>query len=273
MDLAKIPQMKPKIINPFKLSNEENQKENSEINLINYSQSIEKSSCNNTNITRKIPAFKNILEFQKKKNILIINEKEENTQKQKNKSFSEMRLLKDLEEYRSNKTVGNICSIILQDYSLIEDSFSFQMIVDFIKFFSVKFIFTPDYPFSPPLIFFHRGNKSSHIFDEDGNIRLHKIEKINWTPSIWLSNIIHSIELLILDNLQNNNYREYNLFVDKSRKYCKRKWNDYLKDAKYYYHNNNNYNENNYNNYNNTNCSEGIINCLEKNIKVLKISN
>ena len=95
-------------------------------------------------------------------------------------SSSEIRLKKDITELKNNKNIGKFCEIILNDYKKIEDTEDFQMIVEFINHFSIKFIFQSDFPFVPPKIVFFAGNKYPFLFDSDGNIILHLLQKENW---------------------------------------------------------------------------------------------
>ena len=141
-------------------------------------------------------------------------------------SSCERRLIKDKEELEKNENIGKLCEILVHNYKKITDSNDFEMIIEFKNYFSLKFIFTPDYPFSPPLISYYSGVKFPYIFDTNGNILLENTQKSKWTPIIWLSTLVHSIELLISENCKNS------LFVPKAEKYGKRKWNDYLKEEK-----------------------------------------
>ena len=141
-------------------------------------------------------------------------------------SSCERRLIKDNEELKKNENIGKFCEILVHNYKKIADSNDFEMIIEFKNYFSLKFIFTPDYPFSPPLISYYSGVKFPYIFDTNGNILLENTQKSKWTPIIWLSTLVHSIELLISENCNNS------LFVPKAEKYGKRKWNDYLKEEK-----------------------------------------
>ena len=151
---------------------------------------------------------------------------------------SEIRLKKDIIELKNNKNIGKFCEIILNDYKKVENTEDFQMIVEFINHFSLKFIFQSDYPFVPPKIIFFAGNKYPFLFDSDGNIILHLLQKENWSPTFWISTLIFYIEkkvseqtssLCFLDkgyNLVNDRYGKY--FIVKKGDYNKRNWNDYL---------------------------------------------
>ena len=149
-----------------------------------------------------------------------------------NISNSQRRLINDLEELKNNKNIRKTCEVVIGDYKRIIDTDNFEMVIEFKNYFSTKFIFFPDYPFSPPSITFLSGNKSPNIFDSDGNILLEIIKKSKWTPTLWLSTLINSIELLISkEGLNNNKYHSNDLFP-KEGKYGKRKWDDYLKEEK-----------------------------------------
>ena len=150
--------------------------------------------------------------------------------------------------------------LYISNYELIVD--------DFISFFSVKFIFQSDYPCSPPVIIYEKGLKPKNIFDENGNVLIESIKRSNWTPSIWLSTLVYSIELLISsginteniccsnNNTNNNNQNLTNYFMmAKKQKYGKRKWENYINEYK-----NNTFNK-----------VASIIPELEKNLKQLKI--
>ena len=156
-------------------------------------------------------------------------------------SSSEIRLKKDIDELKKNQNIGKFCEIILNDYKKIENTDDFQMIVEFTNHFSLKFIFPSDFPFVPPKIMFFAGNKYSFLFDLEGNIILHLLDKENWSPTFWISTLIFYIEkkvseqtcnLSFLDksyNCINNRYGKY--FIVKKGDYSKRNWNDYLKIA------------------------------------------
>ena len=156
-------------------------------------------------------------------------------------SSSEIRLKKDIDELKKNQNIGKFCEIILNDYKKIENTDDFQMIVEFTNHFSLKFIFPSDFPFVPPKIMFFAGNKYSFLFDLEGNIILHLLDKENWSPTFWISTLIFYIEkkvseqtcnLSFLDKSYyciNNRYGKY--FIVKKGDYSKRNWNDYLKIA------------------------------------------
>ena len=145
-------------------------------------------------------------------------------------SKCEIRLKKDIEELKSNKNIGKVCQIKLNDYQRIQDTDSFQMIIEFVNYFSAKFVFPSDYPFAPPIITFYSGEKLPFIFDSEGNIILENSKKCNWTPALWLSTLVNSIELLISKGINCNNYNTNISNLSKKAKYGKRKWDDYIKE-------------------------------------------
>ena len=148
-------------------------------------------------------------------------------------SNSERRLMKDLDEIKKNKNFGKTCEVIIDDYKRINNTDNFEMTIEFKNYFSTKFIFFPDYPFSPPSITFLSGNRLQNIFDSDGNILLEIIKKSNWTPTLWLSALINSIELLISkERLNKNKYNSKEIIISKEKKYGKRKWDNFLKEEK-----------------------------------------
>lgn len=204
-----------------------------------------------------------------KKSIYALNQP---NKKPKNISSGELtlcegRLQNDLAEFKRSKIIGKICEIKLNEYKKVGND-SFELIVDFISCFSVKFIFQSDYPCSPPIIIYEKGIKPNNIFDENGNVLIESIKRSNWTPSIWLSTLVYSIELLISsginsenhcfshNNTNNNNQNLTNYFMmAKKQKYGKRKWEDYINEYKS----------------NTFNKEASIIPELEKNLKQLKI--
>ena len=157
--------------------------------------------------------------------------------KQNQLSSSEIRLRKDIDELKKNQKVGQCYQIILNDYKRIEGTENFQIIVEFINHFSIKFIFTSDYPFEPPKITFFAGNQYPFLFDHNGNIILNLITKENWSPTFWISTLILYIEKKIYTNTNPTiynkpcNYGDYKMgkiFMIKKGNYNKRNWNDYL---------------------------------------------
>ena len=236
------------------------------INLNN----IINSNNNNSLIPNLLERPPEINLFSKnKKSIYALNQP---TKKPKSVSSGELtlcegRLQNDLAEFKRSKIIGKICRIKLNEYKKIGND-SFELIVDFISFFSVKFIFQSDYPCSPPIIIYEKGIKPKNIFDESGNVLIESIKRSNWTPSIWLSTLVYSIELLISSGINsdnncflnnNNNKNNQNLtnyfMMAKKQKYGKRKWEDYINECK-----NNTFNK-----------EASIIPELEKNLKQLKI--
>jgi ubiquitin-protein ligase len=141
-----------------------------------------------------------------------------------NISVCERRLIKDLEELKKNENIGKFCKIIVHDYTKIQDSYNFEMIIEFVNYCSVKFIFPSDYPFVPPIISYHSGNRLPNLFDSEGNVILENAKESNWTPILWLSTLVNSIELLISECSNNT--------ISKKRKYGKRKWGEYLNSEK-----------------------------------------
>ena len=228
-------------------------------------------SNNNSLMYNKLEKFPDKNIFSKNKNsIYALNQP---NKKPKNISSGELtlcegRLQNDLSEFKRSKIIGKICQIRLNDYKKVGND-SFELIVDFISYFSVKFIFHSDYPCSPPIIIYEKGLKLKNIFDENGNVLIESIKRSNWTPIIWLSTLVYSIELLIssginseslyFSNKISNNKNNQNLtnyfMVAKKQKYGKRKWEDYINEYK-----------------NNTFNKEGLVLPeLEKNLKQLKI--
>ena len=159
-------------------------------------------------------------------------------------TLCEGRLQNDLAELKRSKVMGKICKINYgNNYQKIDDNI-IEYLVEFVTFFTVKFIFNSDYPYSPPEIKYVSGLRPKHIFDENGNVLIESIKKKNWTPSIWLSTLIYSIELLISSgiNTDGNNYKNnYNnnltnyFWIEKKKKYGKRNWNTYLDEMNSYY--------------------------------------
>ena len=141
-----------------------------------------------------------------------------------NISTCEGRLIKDLEELKKNENIEKFCKIIVHDYIPIQDTYNFEMIIEFVNYCSVKFVFPSDYPFVPPLISYHSGNRLPYLFDSDGNAILENSKPSNWTPILWLSTLVNSIELLISKNS--------NKTISKKLKYGKRKWGEYLDKEK-----------------------------------------
>ena len=238
-------------------------------NYSTYDDFINNNNSNNNNLfSNKIEDNNFINIFQKnKKSIYALNQPI--FKKNKNSISGELtlcegRLLNDLAEFKRSKIVGKLCQIKLYDYKKLGNN-SFELIIEFVSFFSVKFIFDSDYPCSPPIITYDKGIKMKNVFDDNGNVLIESIKKENWTPSIWLSTLVYSIELLISSgtNLENNWFSNNNnsnqgltnyFMMAKRQKYGKRKWDIYI---------------NEYNEYYSKECE--IIPDLEKNLKQLKI--
>ena len=228
-----------------------------EINDYSENNNIMNKNSNNTNFNnniiikpKEVEVIKSLFSKDKKK---IYGQNQ--SQKPKNSLCGELalcegRLINDLDEIKRSKIIGKICQIKLNEYKRIEDK-GFELIIEFVSFFSVKFIFGEDYPCSPPKIVYEKGLKPNYVFDNEGNVLIESIKKVNWTPSIWLSTLIYSIELLISSN--NNCISNYFMQI-KKQKYGKRKWDVYINDCKDYY-----------------NKENGLIPELEKNLKHLKI--
>jgi len=151
-------------------------------------------------------------------------------------TLCEGRLQNDLAELKRSKIFGKICEIKYDnDYFKIDEN-RIEFYIEFVSFFKVKFLFNSDYPCSPPIITYVSGLRPKHIFDENGNVLIESIKKKNWTPSIWLSTLVYSIELLISSGINDgNNYTDddnhnlTNYFLNvKKKKYGKRNWNAYL---------------------------------------------
>ena len=155
-------------------------------------------------------------------------------------TLCEGRLQNDLAELKRSKIFGKIVEIKFEDnYRKIDDN-KLELLIEFVSFFVVKFTFNSDYPCSPPIITYVSGLKLRHIFDENGNVLIESIKKNNWTPSIWLSTLVYSIELLISSGLNcENNGSQNNLtnyFTNlKKKKYGKRNWDAYLDEMNNYY--------------------------------------
>ena len=159
-------------------------------------------------------------------------------------TLCEGRLQNDLAELKRSKIFGKICEIKFDDNYIKIDDEKIEFYIEFVSFFTVKFIFNSDYPCSPPIITYVSGLRPRHIFDENGNVLIESIKKKNWTPSIWLSTLVYSIELLISSGINNDgnndindnshNLTNYFLYV-KKKKYGKRDWNAYLDKMNTYY--------------------------------------
>ena len=149
----------------------------------------------------------------------------------------EQKIISDISECKRSKLVGTICKVKVNDYKKINNG-KFELIIDFISYFSAKFIFDSDYPISPPSIIYNNGKKIANIMDNNANILVESIKKENWNKGIWLSTLIFSIELLISRETSEENNKSNsnkNLPINKKEKYGKRKWEDYIKEEKELY--------------------------------------
>lgn len=140
-------------------------------------------------------------------------------------SSVEARLIKDMEELKKNKEIGKYCEVKINEYKQRKETNEYELIIEYKNYFSVIFIFGHDYPFSPPKIFYHSGLKLPYIFDEHGNVLLENTKNSKWTPALFVSHFVISIEILISKGLNKNE-------DNSNTKYGKRKWNDYLKEEK-----------------------------------------
>ena len=199
-------------------------------NEINMSESPKSNEDMNESYENKTQKNKGIFNFYNK-----------NNHKKTVLSTAEIRLKKDMEELIENENLSKHCDIILNGYKKIENSEDFQMIIEFINHFSVKFIITKEFPFEPPKISFLAGNQYPFLFDSYGNIILDLIEKQNWSPTFWISKLVLQIEQKIYQernsfnsfNIENNDFYEIgNIMSSKKRSYDKRNWNDYLNELK-----------------------------------------
>ena len=154
--------------------------------------------------------------------------------KQKILSSTEIRLNKDIEELKKNQNIGKYVDVIFNNYKKIKDTENYQMIFEFKDHFSLKFIFTSDFPYEPPKISFFAGNEYPFLFDSYGDIKLDILKRENWSPTFWISTLIIHIEKEIYEktnifNKPNNvdNSIDKISFLKKGN-YNKRNWNDYL---------------------------------------------
>lgn len=219
-----------------------------EVNDYSENNNLMNNNSNNTNFNNNI-IFSSKVEKDEETSLFSKDKKkiygQNQSQKPKNilsgnLALCEGRLMKDLDEIKNNKMIGKICQIKLSEFKRIENK-GFELIIEFVSFFSVKCIFGADYPCSPPKIIYERGLRLNHVFDNEGNVLIESIKKINWTPSIWLSTLIYSIELLISNGVNNDNNCLYNnncisnyFMKVKKQKYGKRKWNVYINEYKEY---------------------------------------
>ena len=151
------------------------------------------------------------------------------------KSLCEQRLINDISEFKRSQLIGTTCKIKLNNY--IKNNNNFELIIEFINYFSTKFIFNSKYPVYPPSIVYYNGKKIKNIFDTDGNVLLESIKIQNWNEGVWLSTLVFSIELLISKEIEEEN-NDSNLNSDINNidivkdKYGKRKWNNYIEEEK-----------------------------------------
>ena len=151
------------------------------------------------------------------------------------KSLCEQRLISDISEFKRSQLIGTTCKIKLNNY--IKNNNNFELIIEFIDYFSTKFIFNSKYPVCPPSIVYYNGKKIKNIFDTDGNVLLESIRIQNWNEGVWLSTLVFSIELLISKEIEEEN-NDSNLNSDINNtdiikdKYGKRKWNNYIEEEK-----------------------------------------
>ncbi len=151
------------------------------------------------------------------------------------KSLCEQRLISDISEFKRSQLIGTTCKIKLNNY--IKNNNNFELIIEFINYFSTKFIFNSKYPVCPPSIVYYNGKKIKNIFDTDGNVLLESIKIQNWNEGVWLSTLVFSIELLISKEIEEEN-NDSNLNSDINitdiikDKYGKRKWNNYIEEEK-----------------------------------------
>ena len=155
-------------------------------------------------------------------------------------TLCEGRLQNDIAELKRSKIYGKICQTKFDNNYIKLENNQLEFYFEFVSFFTVKFTFNPDYPCSPPIITYVSGLRPSYIFDENGNVLIESIKKKNWTPSIWLSTLVYSIELLISSGINcgnndgKNNLTKYFLNT-KKKKYGKRNWENYLDEMNSYY--------------------------------------
>ena len=199
---------------------------------------IEENNLNDINMFDQTIYFPEQNQIKSEKRAFFNFRNKTNINKPNQLSSSEIRLKKDIEELKKNQKISQYYDIIYNDYKKIGDSGNFQMIIEFINHFSLKFIFTSDFPFEPPKITFFSGNQYSFLFDCDGNIILDLITKEKWSPTFWISTLIYDIEKKIYEKTNNlfffnrpsfvNDCRTGAFYMIKKGNYNKRNWNDYL---------------------------------------------
>ena len=148
-------------------------------------------------------------------------------------SLCEQRIISDIAECKRSKLVGTVCKILLKDYKKNNNG-EFELIIEYISYFSVKFIFNSEYPISPPSAIYNSGLKIKNIFDNNGNVLIETLKKENWNKGIWLSTLIFYIELLISKEKEEKNDSSidssHNTNKNKKEKYGKRNWQNYVNE-------------------------------------------
>ena len=159
-----------------------------------------------------------------------------NSPNSRNLSTCEARVINDINYFYNSETSRRKLNIILHELKRINNTENFEMFVEYSNIITLKFIFPQGYPFEPPKISYYSGLKFPNLFDESGNLILDTIKKEKWSPVIWLSDLIGSIELILENNLRNsnNNFGSY-IIISKKLDYRKRKWTDYLIETQDYY--------------------------------------
>ena len=151
-------------------------------------------------------------------------------------SICEGRIKQDLYDFYKKESTRKKFDIILHELKKIENTDNFEMLIEFLNIFTLKFIFSHQYPFEPPKITYYSGFKFANLFDDSENLILEILKKEKWSPVIWLSTLIGSIELIIENNLRNaNNIFGNYVTISKKFDYRKRKWRDYLIEAQGYH--------------------------------------
>ena len=157
------------------------------------------------------------------KNIKRFKYNSSSSQKKK-KTFAEIRIEKDIEEFNKNENIGKFCKIKIFGFEKEENLNRYKLYADFDNHFRILIIFKDDYPYSPPVMTFYSGNKYPFLFNSNFEINFEDLKEEKWNPTISLSTLLYKIELSISN--------EYNKIYHHSdiQKYGKRKWKDYLKN-------------------------------------------